>query len=105
MYSSLEYTQRLEATGFTRHQAEEVVTTMSEAMDKNFATKSDLNSGLTELRHEFKRDILLVQADIRELRVEIKAIQNAIVVRLTGVMLVGLPISLKLFSYVSKWLI
>jgi hypothetical protein len=61
-YNALKYTQRLEETGFTRDQAEQLVKTVMETMDDTFATKADL-----------KEQVFMLRSDMREMGIEIRS--------------------------------
>ena len=123
MYSSLKYTQRLEAAGFSRKQAEETVNLVLETMDHHFATKADvresefaLRSDLEKSRTELKREIqelrTEVKQEIQELRTEMRhefqsvrhemaLMKSQLTVTMGGIMMAGITI-LGTFQYFTR---
>jgi hypothetical protein len=51
MFNALKYTEELEKAGFSRNEAEASLKVLIEVMNENFATKSDLHTGLKDLEH------------------------------------------------------
>lgn len=51
MFNALKYTEELEKAGFSRNEAEASLKVLIEVMNENFATKSDLSTGLKDLEH------------------------------------------------------
>lgn len=73
MFDTLKYTKRLEARGFTREQAEEIINTGVQAMSDTVATKSDLKL--------LSKDFLLfkqeMRADMEAFKQEMRANMDA----------------------------
>lgn len=72
MYNSLLYTQKLEACGFTREQAETTVSLVMETMDQHFATKADLRELDTSMKQQFTQMRFDVSDQINGLRFQLK---------------------------------
>lgn len=117
MFDILQYTKELEASGWTEAQANALIKVVSSIMDKNFSTKSDfekmrlwvqhelekvrmeMNAGLkavkTDLRQDFNakfktvdREFAQVHQEISDLRKDMLALGDKIVIKLSGVMFV-----------------
>lgn len=85
MYNSLKYTQKLEQAGFTRPQAEATVNLVVDSMEKNFATKSDVQ----DLRHEMQLLKSDLRADMKQFKTELK---SELLISLGGIMVAGITI-------------
>jgi DNA-binding transcriptional MerR regulator len=77
---TLQVVKKLKAAGFSEEQAEAVTQVVRDSQNidlSNLATKSDLSSGLSELRSELKAEIAELRgelkAEIAELRSDTKA--------------------------------
>lgn len=102
-YNALKYTQRLEETGFTREQAEQLVKTVMETMDDTFATKSDLKEQVfmlrsdmkemgNELRSEMKEMGTELRSEIQLVRHEMRELESRMTLKLGAIMLGGIAL-------------
>ena len=81
MFDTHRAVRELTEAGFAVEQAEAVVATVSIAMNDNVATKADIA--------EVKTDVAVLRAEtkaeIDSLKAEMKAMENRIVVKMTGI--------------------
>ena len=72
MFNALRYAEELKKAGFTNEQATASLRILVDVMDKNFATRHDLPTAVSEL----KNDIALLESDMNhgfdKLRSEMK---------------------------------
>lgn len=73
MYNSLKYTKTLEATGFTREQAEATINLVIETMDYHFATKTDLQGMEKNIRSDMKEMETGIRSDMKNMETSIRA--------------------------------
>ena len=72
MQKALRYTQKLEESGLTRHQAETQIEILSEYVEDEVVTKQDLTLAKEELRHEMSCLRSELKQDMSHLRAEVK---------------------------------
>lgn len=123
MYSSLKYTQRLEAAGFSREQAEETVSLVLETMDHHFATKNDIRESEFALREDIRKSEQAIREDmvkseqsirsdmnkieqslrkdIQEIRHEMALMKSQLTITMGGIMMAGITI-LGTFQYFTR---
>ena len=124
MYSNLKYTQKLEAAGFSRDQAEATVTLVVDAMDEHFATKkdfdalrSDMKIEVLSLRHEMKELAMTLRHEMKEMetgirhdmkemetgiRHDMKEMESRMTLKLGGIMVAGVTVMLTVLPYLIK---
>lgn len=113
MHHNLKYTQKLEAAGFSREQAEATVTLVVDAMDENFATKKDFDNLRTDmrvevlsLRHEMKELGTTLRHEMKEMesgiRHDMKEMESRLTIRLGGIMVAGVTVLLAVIPYLVK---
>ncbi len=73
MYNSLKYTKTLEATGFTREQAEATINLVIETMDYHFATKTDLQFMETNIRSDMKDMETSLRSDMKDMETSLRS--------------------------------
>jgi len=92
MYNSLRYTKTLEATGFTRDQAEATINLVIETMDYHFATKNDLQGMETNIRSDMKDMETSLRSEMKDIRAEMKEMESRMTLKLGGIMLSGIAL-------------
>ncbi len=78
MINTLKYTNRLEAAGFSRIQAEAQALAIQDAFDDSmypFATKADLTIVATKLEAKIDRVELALDSSIRELQSDMRTVK------------------------------
>ncbi|RLA67076.1 MAG: hypothetical protein DRQ88_04060 [Epsilonproteobacteria bacterium] len=123
MINALVYTEELEQKGFSSEQAKAVVKIWLELMNSEFATKSDLDAGLSKLSADLKTDIFEIKAelksDISEVKAELKGdiseiklaisqvkaqvidLESKLTIKLGGLMVVGIGVIATMIKFGS----
>lgn len=78
VFDTLEYSEKMQAVGFTPEQAKMQAETLKEILDENIATKRDLKEIETALRR-----------DIKEMELRLK---HDLTLRLGGMLVVGIGV-------------
>ncbi len=103
MYNALKYTQQLESAGFTRSQAESMVTLVIETMEQHFATKNDFTEMKGHMTAEFKavRSEMATEfqavrnemaVEFKSVRHEMREMESRITLKLGAIMLGGIAL-------------
>jgi hypothetical protein len=131
MIHAIRYTEELERVGFTSVQAKTAVNIWMELMDQNFATKSDfkehffvnrsehlemmkqnredinnlkreVQSEIANLREEMRNEFIKIDQRFIKIETTLNALENKIIIKLSGVMVSLFVISGIILNYLSK---
>jgi hypothetical protein len=99
--STLRYTQNLEDVGFTRVEAEAVVTVVEQSMTDNFATKHDFSN----LSSDLERTELVFRNEIKQaessLRLEMREMRNELLVRMGQMFVANTVLLVAILQYLK----
>ena len=81
IFDSLTTDRVLQSTGFSVQQAEGIAEQMNKLLIQDIATKGDLEA----MRADLRREIGAVDADVKSLRIDMKAMASELTVKMYGV--------------------
>lgn len=101
---ALIYTLELFQRKISESQTEEVIYKTRNSLSNEFATKSDLEKNILELKLELKEDIANVKEDIANVRTELKAVQVDILKWFGAGLVASITITLAGVGFMIKFL-